>query len=67
MKYLSIKRCTSLILVMAMCFSLFTVFGAAGVGAVGEQKDVIAIRFPREGDANANGAWGHRTMQYMNG
>ena len=35
--------------------------------AVGEKADVYLVDYPRSGDTNNNGEWGHGNLNYMNG
>lgn len=66
MKKNSFKRGTSFFLALLMCFS--TIFGLGTTAfAAGEQAEVYMIGFPRDGDANYGGEWGHPELHYMNG
>ena len=66
MKKKSFKRGTSMLLALLMCFS--TIFGLGTTAfAAGEQAEVYMIGFPRDGDANYGGEWGHPNLNYMNG
>lgn len=66
MKKKSFKRGTSMLLALLMCFS--TIFGLGTTAfAAGEQAEVYMIGFPRDGDANYGGEWGHPDLNYMNG
>ena len=55
-----------MLLALLMCFS--TIFGLGTTAfAAGEQAEVYMIGFPRDGDANYGGEWGHPDLNYMNG
>lgn len=55
-----------MLLALLMCFS--TIFGLGTTAfAAGEQAEVYMIGFPRDGDANYGGVWGHPNLNYMNG
>ncbi len=65
---MKLKRTVSLI--MAMVLSLTTLVGVGSTtafAASGEQADVYLIDYPRSGDANYGGTWGHGSLNYMNG
>lgn len=68
MKTGKLKRTISLL--MATVLSLSTFMGVASTtayAASGTQEDVYLIDYPRSGDTNNNGAWGHPALKYMNG
>ena len=67
MKTNNLKRGLSLLLAMAMCLSLFLGIAPTTVSAAGDKSDVYLIAYPREGDNNADGDWGHGELHYMNG
>lgn len=56
-------------LAAAMCLTSFMGIGATTAYAAtgGEKSDVVMISFPRDGDSNSGGTWGHGNMNYMNG
>lgn len=66
MKKKTFKRGTSLFLALLMCFSTMLGLGTTAYAA-GEQAEVYMIGFPRDGDANYSGEWGHPDLNYMNG
>lgn len=66
MKKKSFKRGTSMLLALLMCFSTILGLGTTAFAA-GEQAEVYMIGFPRDGDANYGGEWGHPDLNYMNG
>lgn len=61
------KRGTSAILALIMCLSAFIGIDTNTAFAVGEQSEAVIISFPRGGDSNYEGAWGHPSLKYMNG
>lgn len=61
------KKGVSLVLALAMCFSVFWGIGPTTAHAAGEEADVYLIAYPREGDSNFSGDWGHPGLHYMNG
>ena len=61
------KKGVSLVLALAMCFSVFWGIGPTTAHAAGEEADVYLIAYPREGDSNFGGDWGHPGLHYMNG
>ncbi len=61
------RKGTSFLLAMVMCLSTFLGIGTTTAFAAGEQADVYMISFPRDGDANYGGEWGHPNLSYMNG
>ena len=63
----TMKKSVSLLLVFAMCLSLLLGIGPVTAHAAAEQSDVYLIGYPRDGDANYDGDWGHPSMDYMNG
>ncbi len=51
-----------------MSLTAFTGIGATtAFAAVGEKADVYLVDYPRSGDTNNNGEWGHGNLNYMNG
>lgn len=69
MKKSIFKKGTSAILALLMCFSAILGMGTttALAAEAGETNNVVMMSFPRDGDANYNGNWGHPEMHYMNG
>lgn len=63
----TMKKSVSLLLVFAMCLSLLMGIGPVTAHAAAEQSDVYLIGYPRDGDANYDGDWGHPSLTYMNG
>lgn len=64
----TIKKGTSLLLAAVMCLTTFMGLGATpAFAASGEQAEVYLVDYPRSGDANIGGAWGHGDLKYMNG
>ena len=63
----TMKKSVSLLLVFAMCLSLLMGIGPVTAYAAAEQSDVYLIGYPRDGDANYDGDWGHPSLTYMNG
>ena len=67
MKNNTFMKGVSLVLALAMCFSVFLGIGPTTAHAAGEESDVYLIAYPREGDSNFSGDWGHPDLHYMNG
>lgn len=66
MKTQKIKKCMSLFLAALMCVT--TLFGiGTTVYAAEETDEVCLVSFPRDGDANYGGEWGHSSHELMNG
>ena len=66
MKTQKIKKCMSLFLAALMCVT--TLFGIGTTAYAAEETDeVCLVSFPRDGDANYGGEWGHGSYTYMNG
>ena len=61
------KRGLTAFMAMLLCLSSFIGLGTTTAYAAGEQAEVYMISFPRDGDANYGGDWGHPNLQYMNG
>ena len=60
MKKSFFKRGTSALLAVIMCLSAFLGFGSTTAFAAESTTDeVVMFSFPREGDANIGGDWGH--------
>ncbi|MDD3139423.1 MAG: SpaA isopeptide-forming pilin-related protein [Lachnospiraceae bacterium] len=56
-------------LAMATVIGLSTFAGATTtvLASTGDKADVYMIDYPRSGDSNNNGKWGHSSLTYMNG
>lgn len=67
MKAHSLKKGVSMLLAMVMCLTTFLGIGTTTAFAAGEQADVYLVGFPRDGDANYGGEWGHGSHTFMNG
>lgn len=67
MKKTFFKRGTSAFLALLMCFSAILGIGATTAYAAGEEAEAVLISFPRDGDSNYSGEWGHSAKNYMNG
>lgn len=66
MKTQKFKRTLSLFLAMLMCVT--TLFGMGTTAFATEETDeVYLISYPRDGDANYGGEWGHDSLSFMNG
>ena len=66
MKTQKFKRTLSLFLAMLMCVT--TLFGTGTTAFAAEETDeVYLISYPRDGDANYGGEWGHDSLSFMNG
>ena len=66
MKTQKFKRTLSLLLAMLMCVT--TLFGMGTTAFAAEESDeVYLISYPRDGDANYGGEWGHDSLSFMNG
>ena len=61
------KRGLTAFMAMLLCLSSFIGLGTTTAYAAGEQAEVYMISFPRDGDANYVGDWGHPNLHYMNG
>ena len=67
MKINLFKRSLSSLLAVVMCLSAFLGIGTTTAFAAAEQQDVYLISFPRDGDENYSGEWGHDNKNLMNG
>ena len=66
MKTQKFKRTVSLFLAMLMCVT--TLFGMGTTAFAAEETgEVYLISYPRDGDANYGGEWGHDSLSFMNG
>lgn len=66
MKTLKIKKFMSLFLAALMCVTTLVGFGTTAYAAE-ETDEVYLVSFPRDGDANYGGEWGHSKHDFMNG
>lgn len=66
MKTLKIKKFMSLFLAALMCVTTLAGFGTTAYAAE-ETDEVYLVSFPRDGDANYGGEWGHGQHDFMNG
>ena len=68
MKKSLFKRGASALLAVVMCLSTFLGIGSTtAFAAENTTEEVIMISYPRDGDSNYNGDWGHGELRYMNG
>ena len=68
MKKSFFKRGASALLAVVMCLSTFLGIGSTTAFAAENTTDeVVMFSFPREGDSNFGGDWGHGELKYMNG
>lgn len=67
MKTSIFKKGVSVFMAMLMCLSALVGIGTTTAFAAGTESEVYMISFPRDGDANYGGTWGHSNLQYMNG
>ena len=68
MKKSVFKKSLSAFFALLMCFSALIGTGTTALAAeAGETDTVVMMSFPREGDANYDGNWGHPELHYMNG
>lgn len=68
MKKSIFKKGTSALLAVVMCLSAFLGIGSTTAFAAEATTDeVVMFSFPREGDDNFGGDWGHGELHYMNG
>ena len=56
----------SLFLAALMCVTTFAGFGTTAYAAE-ETDEVYLVSFPRDGDDNYSGEWGHGSHEFMNG
>lgn len=66
MKTLKLKKIMSLFLAALVCVTTLTGFGTTAYAAE-ETDEVYLVSFPRDGDANYGGEWGHDSYNFMNG
>ena len=67
MKKNNLRKGVSAVLAVVMCFSTFLSTGSVTAFAAGEKAEAYITSFPREGDANYDGTWGHSSLNFMNG
>ena len=68
MKKSIFKKGTSAFLAVLMCLSTFLGIGSTtAFAAESTTAEVVMMSFPREGDDNFGGDWGHGELRYMNG
>ena len=61
------KRGLSAVLAIVMCLSTFLGIGTTTAFAADVTDEVVMFSFPREGDSNFGGDWGHGELKFMNG
>lgn len=61
MKTLKSKRFLSLLLATLMCVTTLVGFGTTAYAAE-ETDEIYLVSFPRDGDANYGGEWGHESL-----
>ena len=66
MKTQKLKRMMSLFLAALICVTTLVGFGTTAYAAE-ETDEVCLVSFPRDGDANYGGEWGHGSFNFMNG
>lgn len=66
MKTQRIKKVMSLFLAALMCVTTLCGIGTTAYAAE-ETDEVYIVAFPRDGDANYGGEWGHSSLDFMNG
>ena len=66
MKMQKSRRLLSLFLAALMCVTTLVGFGTTAYAAE-ETDEVCLVSFPRDGDANYGGEWGHSSFSFMNG
>ena len=63
-----IKRAVSLVMATVLSLSAFMSIGTStAFAASGEKTKVYMVDFPRDGDANYDGVWGHSNLTLKNG
>lgn len=68
MAKLKIKRAVSFVMATVLSLTAFMGVGANTVFATaGEKTNVYMVDFPRDGDANYDGVWGHNNLTLKNG
>lgn len=66
MKTKNFKRPIALFLAVVLCAAMLFSMGTTAFAA-GETEVVCLIAFPRDGDENYSGEWGHGNLSFMNG
>jgi hypothetical protein len=66
MQRYTLKKIAALIMAVIISLSSFSSFGMIAFAAGTEGKS-LTISFPREGDGNYDGTWGHKKVTFMNG
>ena len=66
MKTKKVKKIMSLFLAALTCVTTFAGFGTTAYAAE-ETDEVYLVSFPRDGDDNYSGEWGHGSHEFMNG
>ena len=66
MKTKKVKKIMSLFLAALMCVTTLAGFGTTAYAAE-ETDEVYLVSFPRDGDDNYSGEWGHGSHEFMNG
>ena len=68
MAKLKIKRAVSFVMATVLSLTAFMGVGAnIAFAAAGEKTNVYMVDFPRDGDANYDGVWGHNNLTLKNG
>ena len=63
MAKLKIKRAVSFVMATVLSLTAFMGVGAnTAFAAAGEKTNVYMVDFPRDGDANYDGVWGHNNL-----
>ena len=63
-----IKRAVSFVMAAVLSLSAFMSIGTStAFAASGEKTNVYMVDFPRDGDANYDGVWGHSNLTLKNG
>ena len=63
-----IKRAVSFVMATVLSLSAFMSIGTStAFAASGEKTKVYMVDFPRDGDANYDGVWGHSNLKLKNG
>ena len=63
-----IKRAVSFVMATVLSLSAFISIGTStAFAASGEKTNVYMVDFPRDGDANYDGVWGHSNLTLKNG
>ena len=64
MKTSIFKRSLSMLMAVLLCLSAFVSIGTPTAHAANTKAEVFVISFPRDGDANYSGHWGHDALTY---